>query len=245
MKLIQLNIERNLHLARFMPFLEQEQPDVVCLQEVMATTLPHIAARLGMQASFAPEMVLSGYEPDTEGDEFGVAILTREPHTCAGEHYYVRSRDTICVRHKTYDGTDDHESDIAKVLLVAEVTVRGAPFVVGCTQFTWSPGGKNTALQKRDLGTLCGILDRYPKLVVCGDFNIPRGNELYHTLNARLTDTVPRAYTTSIDQELHRVPGLRLMVDYIWTTPAYHVENVRMVCGVSDHCALVAQVSAL
>lgn len=242
MKLIQLNIERDLHLDRVKAFLTREQADVVCLEEVLEPSAHALAAELGYHVHYVPQKRISGYEEGTDGLAEGVALFTREPHMLLGEHYYVRSRETIQMRVKERDGTDENEDEIAKVALVADVRTGAECVRVAMTHFTWSANGGVSVYQRRDLRELLTITAPYGELVLCGDFNIPRGTELYHVLAQQYRDNVPPEYTTSLDQDLHRKKGLQFMVDYIWSTPAYAVTDVRMVCGVSDHCALVADV---
>lgn len=240
MKVIQLNIERNKHLERFIPFLLAEQPDVVCLEEVMERTVPQLEDKLGMQATFAPMAILRGYEPDTEGDRWGICFLSRVNHRVVEEVYLVGSRDEIRIH--TYKALMAGVDTIAKVLLVVEVEEQRSVFTLGMTHFTWAPNGQVSDLQEHDMATLEGVLDRYPKLILCGDFNIPRGNKLYERLAARFTDNVPSTVTTTIDQKLHRKTGLMYVVDYLFSTPHFTVTDIRVVDGVSDHCALVANV---
>jgi hypothetical protein len=45
---------------------------------------------------------------------------------------------------------------------------------------------------------------------------------------------------TSLDQNLHRIPGLQFMVDGLFTTEKVRAENVALCDGVSDHMAIVA-----
>jgi endonuclease/exonuclease/phosphatase family metal-dependent hydrolase len=124
------------------------------------------------------------------------------------------------------------------------VIVSCTGFQFGCTHFTWTPDGNPNEAQRHDLAVLLDVLKKYPELVLCGDFNIPRAsNELYRLLAERYTDHVPPEIHNSLDPQYHRKPSLVHMVDYIWSTPHYCVEGVRVVCGVSDHCAIVAEVS--
>ena len=62
-------------------------------------------------------------------------------------------------------------------------------------------------------------------------------------LAGRLRDNIPPPVTTSIDGPLHRAGDLGLMVDGMFTTQGYEAREVRVVDGVSDHCALVATVA--
>ena len=76
----------------------------------------------------------------------------------------------------------------------------------------------------------------------CGDFNAPRGGEVFDQLASHYSDCVPPEITTTIDQELHRAKGLQYVVDSIFSTDQYRLEDVRVQSGVSDHCALIGRV---
>jgi hypothetical protein len=58
-----------------------------------------------------------------------------------------------------------------------------------------------------------------------------------------MKDNIPPEVTTTLDQEIHGVKGLQFVVDGMFSQPPYVVNNVRVVTGVSDHCALVGEVS--
>ena len=78
------------------------------------------------------------------------------------------------------------------------------------------------------------------EFVLCGDFNAPRGGEMFAELSSRYTDNVPASYLSSLDPKLHRAGNLERMVDGIFTTPTYLVSDVEMYSGISDHCAFTA-----
>jgi hypothetical protein len=48
---------------------------------------------------------------------------------------------------------------------------------------------------------------------------------------------------TTIDQYLHRKPGIQLVVDGLFSTPEYEVAHVKVKSGISDHMAVIATVS--
>ena len=119
---------------------------------------------------------------------------------------------------------------------------------VGAIHFTWTPKASVSERQRTHTDKLIDILQEQ-EVVMAGDFNIPRGNENYKKLRARYVDNVPAQIETTIDPILHyankNVPGtLKLVVDYVWSTPEYVVENVRVVSGVSDHCAIVCEINS-
>lgn len=115
-------------------------------------------------------------------------------------------------------------------------------FRIGTTHFTWTPDGEADEVQRTDIESLFAVLEKQGDIIFTGDFNAPRGKEIFSRLAERYHDNVPSEYTTSIDSTLHRAGDLPHMVDGIFSTSGYAVQNVRMVCGVSDHCALVAEV---
>lgn len=83
---------------------------------------------------------------------------------------------------------------------------------------------------------------------MAGDFNIPRGNEMYRKLLSNYRDNIPPTIESTIDPILHYAnkeePGrLKTVVDYVWSTPKYLVSGVRLEPGVSDHCGVVSAVS--
>jgi hypothetical protein len=58
-------------------------------------------------------------------------------------------------------------------------------------------------------------------------------------------DNVPKEVDSTIDPVLHRAKDIRYMVDGVFSTPAYKVSEVEVREGVSDHKAILAQVSFL
>ena len=115
-------------------------------------------------------------------------------------------------------------------------------FTVGTTHFTWTGDGKVDGQQRVDLERMFEILDNIPEIVLCGDFNAPRGGEIFNSLSERFTDYIPKHYTTSIDGNLHYAGDLKVMVDGLFSTPHYTARNTKLVCGVSDHCAVVSEI---
>lgn len=236
MKVVQLNVEGSKHLERWLPFLYAEEPDVVCLQEVFQSDLAHVGAQLGMQSVFAP-MTEHVRFPDTDFYEVqGIGILARMPFLESAVRWYYGGTGAV-PRHSLED-----RDSVWQPLLSAMVHFDGVPYTFATTHFMKSWDGAPDAYQRKRLPMLLDILASHAHCVVTGDFNIPRGTDLYHVLARRYKDHVPPEYENSLDPILHRIPSLRYMIDYVWSTPEYCVRNVRMVCGLSDHCALVGEV---
>lgn len=232
-KLVTLNIERSKHLDLVLPFLEREQPDVVCLQELCSRDIEQFASVLGAQGFTEPLTIHTA-----EGGEclFNIGIFSRLPVVSHEVQYYYKAGEELSV----FELGD--QRTINRALLRCDVVKDDVTFRIGTTHFTWTPDGEVDEAQRTDIENLFAVLEGQGDIVFTGDFNAPRGKEIFSRLAERYRDNVPGEYTASIDGSLHRAGALPHMVDGIFSTLGYAVENVRMVCGVSDHCALVADV---
>lgn len=247
-KLVSVNIELNNHLDRVRGFLEQEKPDVVCLQEVYKSDLQDFAKEFDMQLVFGHmsnmgkgERAMYTMPPFFP---YGVGILSALPIQDIQTRYYRGTEEEV--RTKPFSG---NSKDDAHPLLYVTVQKESKDFTIGTTHFTWSPDGKADDAQRRDIENLLSILEGIPEFILCGDFNAPRGGEIFDAIAQRYTDNIPAEYTTSIDTDLHRdgekIRHKSLMVDGLFTTPQYECSNVRLARGVSDHCAIVAEVKKI
>lgn len=243
-KIISLNIERDLHYKTVLPFLHAQNADAVCLQEILDRDVVRFKKELGMEGFFVStakaDKGRSTEKLAAQGVLTGTAILTRLPILDTGTHYFYGDP-------KRVPSADDPllagRNDRARgVVLIARVPMGGTAYTIGTTHFTWTPDGRASDAQREDLQKLFLILEQFPDIILCGDFNAPRGGEIWNAIAARYTDNIPPQYTTSLDQKLHKVSGLMYVVDGLFTTSAYTATDVRLVSGVSDHCAVVAMV---
>jgi endonuclease/exonuclease/phosphatase family metal-dependent hydrolase len=235
-KLVTLNIEGHHHLERFLPFLRSESPDVVCLQEVFASDLDRIKDVLQMDAMFAPMMRIeteNKYRISPLG-EWGVAFLTRLSHSEPEVAYYRQEGERLPV-------FAENPNDPWRVVVSATVEKAGEQVVIATTHFTWSPEGKTTDEQRRDFVALQQQTTQFERLVLCGDFNAPRGGELRLLFRQDFVDTIPDEVRTTLDPLLHYAGPLYFVVDGIFAR-GYSVADVRVVPGVSDHMAVVGEI---
>lgn len=243
-KLISLNIERDQHYETALPFLRREQADVVCLMEILDRDVLRFKRELGMDCLFAPTAVADrgrGTEAFAKaGVRMGTALFSRLPLAERRVLYYYGKAEHIpsvkdavpSDRHESYNG----------ILLVARAKSADVSFTVGTTHFTWTPDGSVSEGQRKDMQKLLALLAQFPDIVFCGDFNAPRGKEIWEMLAARYVDNIPPEYKTSIDQNLHAAAGIQYVVDGLFSTPHYQCSDTRLVCGVSDHCAIVSNI---
>ncbi|MDO8590753.1 MAG: hypothetical protein Q7R65_02105 [bacterium] len=237
-----INIEHNAHYDQVIPFLKNFQPDVICLQELLECDIALFERELGMKCVFAPMALTPKVKDDISAPmaRSGIGILTASTILASNAHYYVGSQDDIPVFYK------DPKTGIItvnKVLLSVAISHNGMPYTFANTHFTWTEGGHTTDEQRAHLKKLFAILDTMPEFVLSGDFNAPRGREIFSTLAARYKDNIPAHYKTSIDKNLHRAGDLQLMVDGLFSTPQYEITDVKLTDGVSDHMAVTALIS--
>ena len=246
-KLISLNIERDQHYDTALPFLKTERADVVCLIELLDRDVERFKKELGMDGIFAPTGIADrgrGSEAlGRAGVRMGTALFSRLPLAdCRTLYYYgtpeyfPSAKDPVpSDRHENFNG----------ILLVARAQSGEEFFTIGTTHFTWTPDGSTSEGQRKDIRSLLALLGQFPDIVFCGDFNAPRGREIWGILAERYRDNIPRKYETSIDQNLHAARGIHYVVDGLFSTSEYRVSDVRLVDGVSDHCAIVGTVRRL
>jgi len=251
-KLLTVNIEGDKHLERVRPFIAEENPDIVCLQEAFRDDVQDLLGT-EFQAEFLPMCLKE--RSDGSLSQWGVAIATRVPaHTVIREYYYQPTTAFV-----PYDSSTLHTKRKTMWQGVVGITVediRGV-LTIFSTHFTWLPDGDvaRDENQTVDMKTLLTFLETQPPHILCGDFNIPRKqNALYPVLAAHYTDHVPQEYNTSMYLPLHRVKDdpkegpkvASYMVDYILSTPeTYTVSPASMRGNVSDHCALITTIEKI
>ena len=235
-KLISLNIEGKKHLKEVREFLAKSEADIACLMEVCREDVLELAGERYPFVVFAPNDVLGNHKNvDDSLVETGAAILSKKVIEESEKDYFGEKPRTFIDR----SGKTSH----APVLLTAKV----GGLVLGIVHFTWSINGRVSEIQHKHLKSLLSKV-KDGEMILCGDFNIPRGNELYEELAKNFKDNIPSEIETTLDPVLHyankeEVGRLKFVVDYMWSTKGYKVSDVQVISGVSDHCALVCTIS--
>ncbi|HEV3245246.1 MAG TPA: endonuclease/exonuclease/phosphatase family protein [Candidatus Paceibacterota bacterium] len=243
-RLVSLNIERSKHLDLVIPFLQEQRADVVCLQELMERDIPTFSEALGSEAFFS---YYTTHPAEGRPGRFGTGIFSRSPAADKDALYYwgdpqhMRQFDLTNARTK-------RESECRAVSFV-DLEKDGERFRIATTHFTWTPDGNADDNQRADMNKLLTILAGLGEFVLSGDFNAPRGGEIFSMLAQRYKDNIPSEYKTSIDLDLHRAAKIasehmdEKMVDGLFSTPQYAVSQVELHVGISDHLAITATIS--
>ncbi len=172
LKLISLNVERRKHLDRVIPFLKREEPDVFCLQEVCEQDLSRLESETGASSIFA----LAGLHPADHLERgtlmVGTGLFARLPVTNASVSYYRGSGEAA--------STDTNRVLSNLACIIADIEKEDAIFKIGTLHFLWTRDGKPNTEQRESLAELLPILERAGELVLAGDFNAPRGGEIFN-----------------------------------------------------------------
>lgn len=236
--LVCCNIEGDRHYDTLLPFLDTQSWDVLCLQEVFGADLINFETRYSCVSAFGANAIMAGTDRfgfNPKG-KWGIAILVRDHvsvHFYPTEYYYGTS-DSVPIF--------DEPKEINRAVLTAQVAKNGQSFTIATTHFTWTPDGETDDRQWRDLAALLPLLSRHRELIVCGDFNAPRGKEIFAALADRYRDNIPPEITSTLDPELHALKGkISLVIDGLFSTSGYQVSNVNVHQGISDHMPVTAR----
>lgn len=246
-KLISINIEGQKHLDKVRGLIKKEEPDVVCLMECFSDKIDYLADSKYPYRLYAPTYQVDQIEGEgkqglipSKTRVWGEAIISKYPLLDSQITYL--SMDEYGENNLPTHDTDNH----IPALIKANVDITGKLYRVGTIHLTWTPKATMTKRQRLNVAELINLIGTQ-ELVLAGDFNIPRGNDVYIQMKRHLKDNIPETVVTTLDPELHyrnkgQVEKLELVVDYVWSTPGYKVSDLRIISGVSDHCAIVCEV---
>ncbi len=237
--LVSVNIEGSRHIDTVRDFLSDKKPSVICLQEIPERVFSLYKKEFRMEGVFCP-MTLVVQDDSGLTEPQGLAILARTKIRHSYASFY-RGRPDIVAPFDN-SSVETISRTVSRMIVGVEVVAHGEPYRVLTTHFTWTPDGNMDRIQKQDLDAMLEILDQKRPFVLCGDFNAPRGREAFAKLSSLYKDNIPRDYDSSIDPILHRAKDLRVMIDGIFSTPEYEISDVRLLPGISDHCAVTATV---
>ncbi len=236
LRLAQLNIEGSKHLDVVIPFLKTQEVEVWCVQELFQRDVERFEKEFGMTCVFAPMSA-------QDGDVRGVAVMSTHPiHPHSDERYGGALDGPMPVSYER--GTIESKYNTQRfTLLMCDIEKDGQVLRVGTTHFPVTKHAEVTDFQRTDMRALIALLQDKGEFVLCGDLNTPRGGEIFSMLSERYIDNIPPEYTSTLDPVLHRAGPLEYVVDGYFSTLGLSVKNVTRYSGVSDHCALIGDVT--
>ncbi len=235
---VSLNIEGSMHLERVRNFLNEIKPDVICLQELPEDFFGLFKNEFKMDGVYAPVVRLPKDYKRDQGKVTGTAILSRLPiEYSSTDYYYGNKGELMFLDFANMALTEKY------FLIKVKISYKKQEYVIATTHFVWTPDGQADEHQRKAIVSLLNLTKNEKSLVLCGDFNAPREREIFSILAEKYKDNIPSEYDSSLDPTLHRAKGLKLMVDGLFSTSDYRVEDVKLICGISDHCAVTAKIS--
>lgn len=234
LRVISVNIEFDRHLDRVLPFLKKEKWDVLLINEFLATDVPTFETELEEDCFFVPQMKLAHQNAVIP---LGHGVFSRLPTLYKDEQYAGPLGEIQDFDERT---PDTQLATQKNFLVTAEVNQDGVFYKIGLTHFPWTPDGEADNIQRVCAKALLETVGREGEMALFGDFNAPRGKEIFSLFTEKLKDNIPLEYQTSLDENLHRKGKLTLMVDGCFTTSEYVASDVELRFGVSDHAAVLA-----
>lgn len=235
LKLITLNIEGRKHLSTVLNFLKSEDADIICLQEIFKEDFEMIKSELSMNAAFFPMSNRS--VPNEHYDQFygvwGICILCKLDNIKFDSFYYTGKGNIPLFI--------DNQSD-DRVIGYVSFKKNMKKYVIGTTHFYFTPNGKPTEGQWKSYFSLIKHLKNFDSFVLCGDFNSPRGGEIYTEFTKNFIDHLPKDVDSTIDTTHHKVKDLLLVIDTIFSTKDYKITDVHVKEGLSDHKAIIGYI---
>ena len=88
LSLVSVNIERSKHLDRVVPFLREQNADVVCIQECMDRDIALFESLIGPLLLFTPLCIFLARAPMEQEGIYGQAIFSKHKLLNTTEAYY-------------------------------------------------------------------------------------------------------------------------------------------------------------
>lgn len=243
MKLLQLNIWEGKLLKQVLDFIEQEQPDILCLQEVfsckgniklpdmMFDSLEQIQHRTGYKHTFFSSIFTALYAGVPA--DFGMAIISRYP----------LENQQAMFTHGSYnpDQTAENYAPNSRILQLCSITAGSTPFYLANHHGHWEPTplGSTTTIEKMQL--VKTKLQTAPSpLIFTGDLNITPESPAMRVFDDFLEDLTATHQVRDTLSQLGKVPDVPC--DHILISSEIQVRDFR-VCDelVSDHKALILE----
>jgi endonuclease/exonuclease/phosphatase family metal-dependent hydrolase len=234
MKILQLNVEKDRHRDAVLDLIKKEDPDLLFLQEVIdGDDLPSFVERFSAEGIYVPMLL------DDFGRKQGVALFSKYPIGNVSVEYYAKQYEEL-----RNDMHKANKGDYHHALITAIVVINEVEYKVCVTHFPVNyPGLEVSEFQRTCYEKLRTMLAEKGDVVFCADLNCPRGTEIFDDIAVEFKDNIPKEIETTIDGNLHRAGYLPYVVDCIFTKGKYEASNVRLISNVSDHLAVLADIT--
>lgn len=218
-KFLQLNIETDKHFERIIPFLEKENFDVICFQEIYEDDAKMLAEKFNLHLFLGKEVLCKG---DSK------AIFSKYPFVKTMEHHLWQGDHRYHLKNESFS------------LLEVCILHEGKEYTFFTTHLPVSyPGNIIVEYQLECYKALKPILEKEQNLLFTGDLNSPRGTFIFDDLANFLVDHIPLDLESSLDPNLHKTRGeVKYVVDGVFSKGDHKVSGISIHEGLSDHKAI-------
>lgn len=244
MKLISLNIELNRHHDLVLPFLKKENPDIICLQELLEEDFDMYKKELGMEGVIRiTSYVNDSIHLESLGKKYGIGIFSNSI-VDSGYSFYVSDLHNIEIPYEDY--VSDKNLVECRALLWADIKDGSDNiFKIVTSHMPITHHGEVTTFQIESNDKFIKQAKELGDFVFCGDTNAPRGREAFDRISKEFKDNIPLSCKTSLDSKIHKSGGVDFMVDCLFTTSKYIASNVELKGGISDHMAVISDINKI
>lgn len=241
LKIVSYNIWHGHSLEKVIDFLQREQADIICLQEVATSGQSLKPKQINIFQQLKHALQLKGvFEP-------AFACKSSKGEWNLGQATFASS----LTAHKTivYETGDVIVKDIvasqysvARNVLITTHTLGSYTFKVANTHFTITPNATITPKQLKAAEQLRDSLVNETELILAGDMNSLPGKAAYQLYSSNFTDvTDPK--TPTLHPTIHKVGHLGFHVDYIMYrgTGINHLKTEIPIIDASDHLPVIAE----
>lgn len=245
MKIISLNIEKDKHFEKHKDFFLNEQAEIICLQEVFEEDIEKYKKLLKINYHyFSPMGYHKSFTKSSKMKTQGIAILSKYKFKISKSYNIFEKQKNKSTPIWPIDLSESNK--VHWKLIFVNIFINNKNYNIYTTHAPVTHHGDFISdLQREYFKNLKTILGCKKSLILTGDFNNPRGSELFDDLSKIYTDNIPKKYMTSIDNKIHRAghKNLQYIVDGFFTTKDVKVKKIRYQDKVSDHFAVIAEVN--
>jgi endonuclease/exonuclease/phosphatase family metal-dependent hydrolase len=236
MKIMSWNIWKGKLLDKVIAQIEQESPDVVCLQEVIEQDIDGkrvniaqlLASKLGYEFVYCKAFTTDRHSPSFD---IGDAILSKYPITS-----------NSCTALSNLEEYEDSSVTEPRTAVTVTIKTEIATLTIITCHLGYGEKFQETEIRNKQLDRLLAILPK-EKTVLTGDFNSLPDSRVVRILNNVLINTDPEqseySYTDMKDES-----HLEYRIDYIFTTPDIIARNFKILStDASDHSPLTVELN--
>lgn len=247
LKLISYNIWHGKKWEKLLPWIKDQNADILCLQEVTSheqnwgdNAPPDIFQALKQELNLKGVLGKAWMLDDKHQSYQGCAILSRFPISSSKTHFLSHQL--------SYGHEFDHDwTREPRVLVEAKLNINNSPLTVFTTHLSYHKRFADEAKKLREADNLLSILDNHQSdnFIFAGDLNTPPDSPIIQKIQDAYQDASPDAPTFARHRFEHEdfvVDDLTYQLDYCFLNGTIKpLKSNAPNLATSDHLPLVIQ----